>query len=395
MDPLLDTVPSLVSSASSESTSTTNTSTSTTATDWTFLHTWNDDSVAQVAAWWKLTDQDVAKLRQLGRNLQDMDAHPHNQPNQVVRYYRDAHGHIGRAEAKFRRMIAWRRQEGVDAIVDDYEPPHPLLREYLPTTVLNTTDRDGDPIWIERIGACDSWGLLQAFGAEALLKYAVWVRESCLTGPWARAYQQDSPSGKPPMRATAIIDLEGMGWDHLKPSLLPLLKEGLVIVQHYYCGFGKKVIVIRTSKLFPIVWKVAQHFCGENLRNMMVFATADNYLDVLEEYVALEDLPPCLYKGGKGRGGVGMPNNLEGGKVPSLNELDKMWEQRQQQYNNRSADLKLGGSSTTSGMTDDDHRMTHHDNNEPVSPVVKRLGGGSFDFVSASEGDGRVIVSDL
>ena len=85
-----------------------------------------------------------------------------------------------------------------------------------------------------------------------------------------------------------------------------------------------------------MVWKVAQHFCGENLKNMMVFATADNYLEVLGEYVDLENLPPCLYEGGKGRGGVAMPNSLDGGKVPSWEELDRMWETRQQQQEKNS-----------------------------------------------------------
>ena len=223
------------------------------STDWESLSHWSDASVAQVAAWWKLSDQDVTKLWQLQARLDDVH-HWQNQPNQVVRYYRDAHGNLAKAEHKFRRMIQWRIDERVDAITDEYVPPHPLLSEYLPTTVLDKYDRDGDPIWLERIGACDSWGLFQAFGKEALLRYAVWIRESCIKGAWAREYRERN-GGQPPMRATAIIDMEGMGLDHLKPSLLPLLKEGLAIVQVclIFCLFDVCINppVYKTSPMFP------------------------------------------------------------------------------------------------------------------------------------------------
>ena len=295
------------------------------------LKLWNDESVALVAKWWNLNDSQVSKLWELRDRLEDVK-HWKNQPNEVVRYLRDARFHVKHADAKFRRMVQWRVNNQVDDILTNYRPPHPLLFEYVPTTVLDGLDKEGDPIWIERVGAADSWGLFQRFGHEELIRYAVYIREVCIRGPWAEEYKRRAADagGKPPMRATAIVDLAGMTWDHFRPSLLPLLKEGLSIVQEYYCGFGKKIIVIRVSKLFPIVWKVAQHFCNDNLRNMLVFATADNYLEVLQEYVDLDTLPPCLYEGGTGQGGVGMPSNLQGGKVPTMDELDRIWIERQQ-----------------------------------------------------------------
>jgi hypothetical protein len=299
------------------------------STSWESLSQWNDESVAQVADWWGMTEKDVGKLWQLHDRLTDV-THWKNQPNEVVRYLRDAHGNVKNSEAKFRRMVDWRISEEVDDIVTDYVLPHPLMQRYLPTTVLEGCDKEGDPIWLERVGAADSWGLLKAFGHDDLIRYAVYIREVCIRGEWARDYQRRR-NGRPPMRATAIIDLEGLNWSHLKPGLLPLLRDGLHIVQEYYCGFGKKVIVIRAPALFSVVWKVAQHFCGENLKNMMVFATKENYLEVLKEYVDLEMLPPCIYPQGKGRGGVAMPNHLAGGKVPPKEELDGMLKELEKQ----------------------------------------------------------------
>lgn len=305
----------------------------------------------------------MGKLWQLHDALKDVD-HWKNQPNEVVRYLRDAKWNAKYAEQKFRTMVQWRIDNSVDTIVDDYEPPHPLMMDYLPTTVLEACDKGGDPIWVERVGAADSWGLFKTFGQEPLIKYAVYVREVCIRGEWARDYQRKH--GKPPSRATAIIDLGGMGWDHCKPSLMPLLQEGLKIVQDYYVGFGKKVIVIRTSKLFPIIWKVAQHFCGENLKNMLVFANTENYLEVLEEYVDLESLPPCIYPQGKGRAGVAMPGRLDGGKVPSLKELDRLWEERQKQGGVPDT-IKGLSSTSTASLTDESITTTQTTSLSPRS----------------------------
>lgn len=344
------------------------------------VSSWTPESVQQVAEWWNVEEKNVAKLWQLRDALQDVD-HWKNQPNEVVRYLRDAKWNVNYAEQKFRKMVQWRIDNSVDTIVDDYQPPHPLMMDYLPTTVLEACDKGGDPIWVERVGAADSWGLFKTFGQEPLIKYAVYVREVCIRGDWARDYQRKH--GKPPSRATAIIDLGGMGWDHCKPSLMPLLQEGLKIIQDYYVGFGKKVIVIRTSKLFPIIWKVAQHFCGENLKNMLVFANADNYLEVLEEYVDLESLPPCIYPQGKGRAGVAMPGRLDGGKVPSLEELDRMWEERQKQGG--VPDTIKGLSSMSTASLTDESITTNHTSLSPrsVASTVVSAASSSNDAKNA------------
>ena len=203
------------------------------------LSKWNDESVAMVAGWWQLKEGQVTKLWQLHDRLTDV-THWKNQPNEVVRYLRDAKFNVKDAEAKFRRMIQWRIDEKVDEIIHDYQPPHPLMEEFIPTTVLEAVDKQGDPLWVERVGAADSWGLFKRFGQADLIRYAVYIREVCIRGAWAEDFQRRS-NGKPPMRATAIIDLGGMTWDHCRPALLPLLKEGLQIIQEYYVGFGKKV----------------------------------------------------------------------------------------------------------------------------------------------------------
>lgn len=48
----------------------------------------------------------------------------------------------------------------------------------------------------------------------------------------------------------------------------------------------------------------------------MVFSNPKNYLEVLEKYIDLDILPPCIYSDGKGCVAIGMPPRLEGGLIP-------------------------------------------------------------------------------
>ena len=54
----------------------------------------------------------------------------------------------------------------------------------------------------------------------------------------------------------------------------------------------------------------------------MVFSGPHNYLEVLEKYVDLDVLPPCIVPGGKGRVAIDMPPRFEGGLLPTSCQED-------------------------------------------------------------------------
>ena len=302
---------------------------------WDLFPDWSDESVRQVAEQRKLTPPEIEKLWQLHDALQaDYGSHPMNRPVHVVRLLRECRGNLARAEHKFRIMMQWRIEEQVDDILEDYVPAHPLMAKYVPSTILDGYDREGGTIWIERPGATDSCGLTRAFGIDELLRYSIYLREASYRGAFAEDYQRRN-EGRNPTGTTAIIDLQGLSWQHIKPGKLALLKEGLRLTQIGYAGTGKRIIIIRAPAMFAAAWKVAQQFCGERLKKKMIFTTNDNYVEILEKYIDLDLLPPSIYPQGKGHGGIGMPNHLDGGKVPSKEVLDAMLAEQESMVNKR------------------------------------------------------------
>jgi hypothetical protein len=54
----------------------------------------------------------------------------------------------------------------------------------------------------------------------------------------------------------------------------------------------------------------------KNAQKKMIFTSPSNYLEILEKYVDLDVLPPCIYPEGKGDVAIGMSPHLDGGLIP-------------------------------------------------------------------------------
>lgn len=287
---------------------------------------WSDDNLRQVVELWKLTEEEQSNMRELQTELADIQ-HWKNDPFEVVRYFREYRS-VKKASHMFRRMVEWRIEEKIDTFLETYGDP-PKLFHYLPTFLCEGLDREGDPIYVERTGASDPYGLVCAYGGiEPLADYTEFIREMTTTrNPhrkpgeycWQRDYYEPL-MGRRMTQFTVIMDMEGLNPRHLRGGLLGLLKRMARISQDMYAGFGKRVIILRAPSIFQWGWnKVVKHFFDEHIRNIIVFSSADDYLDVLDQYVDLKVLPECLAPGhgtGQAMPGYFQKIHLEGGMVP-------------------------------------------------------------------------------
>ena len=277
---------------------------------------WRSEKLEAIARRWTLTEREQAQLVELRDRLQDV-RHRKNDPEDVVRFLREARSVKG-AERMFRRFIKWRINH-VDTILEDYHPD-PVLKSHFPMTLLNGVDKDEDLLWVERPGATDCFGLYQRFGREELMRYCVWVREAACHSSRKQAYVAEKNQAP---RMTCIVDLKGLNRSHVRPVLLPVLAEIVQDIQNYYCGFIKKIIVIREPPIFGLVWSMVKHCFNANMRELMVFA-GSNYIEVLKDYIDdLEgNLPPCLLEGATGTIADGMPQRMDGGPLPPKDSHD-------------------------------------------------------------------------
>merc|ERR1712048_1209295 len=205
--------------------------------------------------------------------------HEKQQRKQQLCCYYDLDG----AEKMFRNMIEWRIENNVDTILSDYVPPQELL-DHSPAGILRGTDRDGDPIYVERTGALDATGLLKKYGKETLVKQVIWMREQ---EEWLKDYN-DKEYVK---TMTIIIDLKGLNLQqHCNPDVLKVYNEIVELDSMYYPGFDERIVLIRAPGIFHFVWNIVKNFIDD-----FMFVTFFYFL-ILCEFLCflLEEIKPLL-----------------------------------------------------------------------------------------------------
>lgn len=173
---------------------------------------WSQANFQEMAQLWKLSEDEKVHMCELQLLLGDI-SHWKNDPFEVVRYLRE-YKSVQKAAHMFRRMVDWRRANQMDSFLERYGEP-PRLFHYLPTFLCQGMDRDGDPIYVERVGSSDPYGLVLAYGGvEPLAEYTAFIREVTTTRRltadgnycWQRDYYE--PLMKRRMtQFTAIMDM--------------------------------------------------------------------------------------------------------------------------------------------------------------------------------------------
>jgi hypothetical protein len=278
---------------------------------------WSEENIQTALRVWNLQNNPAMQreLRDLGHRLQDIH-HFKNTPHELIRYLQGPQG-MARAEPLFRSMIAWRLQDKIDDLLTTYKPP-PTLYQYSASSMLQGLDHDGDPIYVERPGVLDGAGLVARYSRDTLLQHIVWLRELVAHGSWIEDYQ--AQTGHLPRTMTIIFDLQGLNRStHLKSDCMAFFKELVSYTQEKYYAPSKRIIIIRAPALFRWIWSMAKPLFSQKVRDKMIFVTGgkeDSYLQVLQDYMDLNVLPPCIYDQGQGTTVRGMPPFLQGGTIP-------------------------------------------------------------------------------
>jgi hypothetical protein len=317
-------------------------------------HAWRDHHFEDMAQLWQLTESEQKDLKEFQYKIFDIQ-HWKNDPFEVVRYYREYHGQLLLAVKKFRAMIDWRREVGLDDPKHpkygnyDYHAvehgdaeqqrrqrhePHALLRR-IPIAMLHGTDYEGDPIIIDRLGVADYYHLLKHFGPDAITDHFIFLDELNTGRSFWKHYYDSHKKGDTPFNHSAgprhprvrqfnmIIDLYGLSRQtHLRPGMLPLLKSISRIAQDNYAGWSKRILLIRAPHVFKWMWNLVKFFFDPHIRDMIQVASGDDLdesLAMLDKFMDRRVLPPILCPE-QGKGTV-VPGyfetvSLEGGPIP-------------------------------------------------------------------------------
>ncbi|KAL4991265.1 CRAL-TRIO domain-containing protein [Aspergillus falconensis] len=244
------------------------------------------------------TPEQDAKVEQLRSELEQEGYTERLDTLTLLRFLRARKFDVAASKAMFIASEKWRKEFGTDELARTFEyTEKPEVSKYYPQ-YYHKTDKDGRPVYIEKLGNINIAELQKITTDERMLKNLVTEYEK-LADPRLPACSRKA--GKLLETSCSIIDLKGVGITSA-PSVYGYLKGASAISQNYYPERLGKLYLINAPWGFSTVFSVVKSFLDPVTVNK-IYVLGSGYESELLKQVPKENLPQqyggtCQCEGG-------------------------------------------------------------------------------------------------
>ncbi|XP_017767574.1 PREDICTED: protein real-time isoform X3 [Eufriesea mexicana] len=233
-----------------------------------------------------------SKLIQLRQSIKELRGSSIPGDATLLRFLRATEFSVEKAKEMLTQALHWRKKHQIDKLLEEYDVPQ-VVKDYFPGG-WHHFDKDGQPLYILRMGQMDVKGLLKSIGEDDLLLLVLHICEEGLV----LMEEATAVSGHPVSQWCLLIDLEGLNMRHLwRPGIKALLRI-IEIVEINYPETMGRVLIMRAPRCFPILWTLISTFINENTRKKFIFYCGTNYQEQgpgsLSDYIEPEYIPDFL-----------------------------------------------------------------------------------------------------
>eukprot|EP00298_Acanthocystis_sp_HF-20_P028937 c7798_g1_i1.p1 GENE.c7798_g1_i1~~c7798_g1_i1.p1 ORF type:complete len:277 (-),score=89.05 c7798_g1_i1:51-881(-) len=205
-------------------------------------------------------------------------------------------------ERVFNTMI-WRKDSGIEAIAKNVRelkdfrkfPHFEIMNKYVPCDVFYSFTKSNMPCAVERWGQVNPKGLMSALTPEQIMEYCLYEFE------FMRMINDDFTRETGNLtRWFIIMDVGGSSWHQIQKGFLSVFGKIGKIMELHYRELMSKVIVVNTSDVFILMWKVVKTFLPKKTQEKAEFVR--DPLATLQKYFENESIPNFL--GGSGPASV-------------------------------------------------------------------------------------------
>ncbi|XP_004294878.1 PREDICTED: phosphatidylinositol/phosphatidylcholine transfer protein SFH13-like [Fragaria vesca subsp. vesca] len=256
-------------------------------------------------------------VQELRQRLLDNDLLParHDDYHTLLRFLKARDLNIDKTIQLWEEMLKWRKEFGTDTILEDFEFGElDEVVQYYPQGY-HGVDKEGRPIYIERLGKAHPSRIMQITTIDRYIKYHVQEFE--------RALQEKFPACSIAAKrqicsTTTILDVQGLGMKNFTRTAANLLASMTKIDTNYYPETLHRMYIVNAGPGFKkMLWPAAQKFLDvKTIAKIQVLEPKSLYK--LLEVIDSSQLPDflggsctCAAEGGCLRSSKGPWNDIE------------------------------------------------------------------------------------